>query len=103
MDQLDLKKNQDLEVSIVGCLLNDSSYIENEWVAKLSPSDFIYEYERTVFITIKELEKSQQVIDLTTVINRLKEKGKLEKVGGAYYISGLLTENRDHIDLQIET
>ena len=79
MDQLDLKKNQDLEVSIVGCLLNDSSYIENEWVAKLSPSDFMYEYERTVFITIKELEKSQQVIDLTTVINRLKEKGKLEK------------------------
>ena len=94
MDQLDLKRNQDLEVSIVGCLLNDSSYIENEWVAKLSPSDFMYEYERTVFITIKELEKSQQVIDLTTVINRLKEKGKLEKVGGAYYISGLLTENR---------
>ena len=93
MDQLDLKKNQGLEISIVGCLLNDSSYIENEWVAKLNPSDFMYESERIVFKAIKDLERSKDDIDLITVNNRLKENDKLGKIGGAYYLTGLLTDN----------
>ena len=93
MIDINIKKDRNLETSIVGCLMNESSYIKNEWVAKLSPSDFLYEPEKIVFTAIKELEKSENVIDLTTVSNRLKETEKLEKMGGDYYLTELYTEN----------
>ncbi len=76
----------------MGCLLQDGSLIQDESVAKLKPSDFIYEHERIVFKTMKELESAKEPIDSTTVINRLKENNKLEKVGGTYYITGLPLE-----------
>ena len=93
MADVDIKKDQDLEMSIIGGLINDPSYLGNEWVAKVSPSDFMYESERIVFKAIKDLERSKDVIDLITVNNRLKENDKLGKIGGAYYLTGLLTDN----------
>ena len=93
MADIKIKKDKGLEMSIIGGLMNEPSHLGNEWVAKLSPSDFMYEFERIVFIAIKDLEKFKQVIDLTTVNNRLKETGKLEKIGGAYYLTELYTEN----------
>ena len=89
MADVNIKQDQNLERSILGCLLQDGSLINNESVAKLKPSDFMYEHERIVFNSMKELETAEEPIDSTTVINRLKENNKLEKVGGAYYITGL--------------
>ena len=89
MADVNIKQDQNLERSILGCLLQDGSLINNESVAKLKPSDFIYEHERIVFNSMKELETAEKPIDSTTVINRLKENNKLEKVGGTYYITGL--------------
>ena len=92
MIDINIKKDRNLEASIVGSLMNEPFYIKNEWVAKLSPSDFLYEPEKIVFTAIKELEKSENVIDLTTVSNRLKETEKLEKMNGFYYLTELFTE-----------
>ncbi|SVD67811.1 uncharacterized protein METZ01_LOCUS420665, partial [marine metagenome] len=39
----------------MGCLLQDGSLINNESVAKLKSSDFMYEHERIVFNSMKEL------------------------------------------------
>jgi len=92
MADVNIKQDQNLERSILGCLLQDGSLINKESVAMLKPSDFMYENERIVFNSMKELESAKEPIDSTTVINRLKENNKLEKVGGAYYITGLPLE-----------
>ena len=76
MADVNIKQDQNLERSILGCLLQDGSLINNESVAKLKPSDFMYEHERIVFNSMKELESIDQSIDTTTVVNRLKENGK---------------------------
>jgi len=89
MADVNIKQDQNLERSILGCLLQDGSLINKESVAMLKPSDFMYENERIVFNSMKELESAKEPIDSTTVINRLKENNKLEKVGGTYYITGL--------------
>jgi putative DNA primase/helicase len=92
MDKLNIKQNHNLEVSIVGCLLKDGSLIRDESVSKLKVSDFMYADVRTVFQSIKELEFAQEPIDVTTVIDRLKKTGKLDKVGGVFFITGLIDE-----------
>ena len=56
MAKLNIKQNHNLEVSIVGCLLKDGSFIRDESVSKLKVSDFMYADVRTVFQSIKELE-----------------------------------------------
>ena len=89
MADVNIKQDQNLERSILGCLLQDGSLIKDESVLKLKPSDFMYENERTVFNSMKELESAEEPIDTITVINRLKENGILEKVGGIYHITGL--------------
>ena len=76
MKGIDIQQDQNLERSILGCLLQEGSLINNESVAKLKPSDFMYEHERIVFNSMKELESIDQSIDTTTVVNRLKENGK---------------------------
>ena len=79
MADVNIKQDQNLERSILGCLLQDGSLINNESVAKLKPSDFKYEDGKTVFQLIKELELTEESIDTTTIINRLKENDELEK------------------------
>ncbi|MBT6940138.1 MAG: hypothetical protein HN994_07075 [Candidatus Marinimicrobia bacterium] len=92
MDSIDIKQDQNLEKSIVGCLLQLGALIKDKSVAKLRTSDFKYSDERIVFQCIKELELAEEPIDTTTVINRLKKFDKLDEVGGAYYITGLLND-----------
>jgi len=76
MVDVNIKQDSNLERSILGCLLQDGSLMQDESVAKLKPSDFMYEHERIVFNSMKELESIDQSIDTTTVVNRLKENGK---------------------------
>jgi len=92
MKIIDIKQDQNIERSILGCLLQNGDLIKDESVAKLKPSDFMYEDEKIIFNNMKELELSGEPIDTTTIINKLKENDKLEKVGGAYFISGLPSE-----------
>ena len=61
MVDINIKQDQNLERSILGCLLQDGSLINNESVAKLKPSDFLYEHERIVFNSMKELEKGVEL------------------------------------------
>jgi len=105
MDNIDIKKDKSLERNIIGCLLKDGTLINEETVSKLRASDFMYPNERIIFQVIKELETSQKPIDTVTVINRLKEKGKLEDVGGAYYITGLPDDvtTTAHLPYYVET
>ena len=73
MKIIDIKQDLNLERSILGCLLQNGELIKDESVAKLKPSDFMYEDEKIIFNNMKELESAGEPIDTTTIINRLKE------------------------------
>ena len=91
--EIDLKRDKELEENILGCLLNDSKGLENGAVAKLNSSDFQYDANQIVFNTIIDLYTGGESVDVVTVSNRLKEVNKLEKIGGAYWLTGLVVDN----------
>jgi len=93
MGKINIKTDRELEENILGCLLSDANGLKDESVAKLKPSDFQYESHQIVFNTITELYNSDQPVNTITLTSRLKELDKLEKVGGAYWVDGLISEN----------
>ena len=91
--EIDLKRDKELEENILGCLLNDSKGLENGEVVKLRSSDFQYDANQIVFDTISEMHTRGDAVDIVTVSNRLKEINKLDKIGGAYWLTGLVDDN----------
>lgn len=55
----------------------------------LKPEHFYKEIHREIFHAITGLYRDHEPIDMRTVVNRLKKTGKLENVGGMYYIAEL--------------
>ncbi len=77
------------EQSVLGSLMLD----ERAWetVAEtLQDSDFYRHDHRLIFRAIKHLVDQEQPIDVVTVAEELEERGKLESVGGAVYLSRLV-------------
>lgn len=78
----------DLEQAVIGALL-----IEASWVAKVSvlvDEDVFYKAQNgIIYKAIVDLYKRRDPIDILTVTEEIKKQGKLEEVGGAYYITTL--------------
>jgi replicative DNA helicase len=55
--------------------------IKQEW--------FYSDKHQTICKAILELQENNDSVDIITVTNRLREQGKLESIGGAYYITML--------------
>lgn len=79
---------QDLEVSILGALLVDSQAII-EISDILSPEMFYNDQNRCVFEAIQTMFNAGKQIDILTVTEKLREIGKLDECGGAYYVTQL--------------
>ena len=88
---LNLKCDENLEKTILGALLIDDSHIEsiNDY---LKETDFSNTDHKLIYKTIIELWKSNSNVDIVILINHLKDLGKLEQIGGSYFISGLPDE-----------
>lgn len=77
------------EQSVLGALMLD----ERAWetVAEtLQDSDFYRHDHRLIFRAIRHLVDQEQPIDVVTVAEELEERGKLENIGGAAYLSRLV-------------
>jgi len=55
----------------------------------LKAESFYKEEHQTIFTAILELAKEQQPVDILTVTNKLRGEDKLDKIGGAHYITSL--------------
>ncbi len=81
---------QDIEAeqSVLGCIL-----IENEALYRsmevIGAADFYREAHTHIFNTMADLYEKGEPVDLITLINLLKKKNLLERVGGATYLSSL--------------
>ncbi len=75
----------DLEEAVLGALMIDKKGLD-ETIDILEP-DFFYKIEhQEIYKTIKGLFNDSQPIDILTVSHALKKNGKLDQVGGDYYL-----------------
>lgn len=77
------------EKALVGCLLIDGTVFDDISNLKLDSSFFYDPRYGMVYDMVAELSANNRAIDFVTVCNRLKDKGKLEEVGGESFISSL--------------
>lgn len=80
----------ELEEAVLGALMLEKEPI-NDVIEILKPESFYKESHQEIYSAIKELFEDSEPIDILTVTNRLRNKGKLDIVGGAYYITNLTT------------
>jgi len=81
-------QNNEAEQSVIGAIL-----IENEALLKsieiIRPEDFYRESHRLIFQSMIELFEKNEPADLITLTEHLRNKNKLEEVGGASYLTTL--------------
>ncbi|MBL7472505.1 replicative DNA helicase [Robertkochia sediminum] len=75
----------DLEEAVLGAMMIDKKGID-EVIDMLNPSVFYKESHQHIFESIVQLFESSEPIDLLTVSTKLKQNGKLERVGGDFYL-----------------
>lgn len=80
---------KEAEQSILGSMLLDDNiaYLLED----LSGDDFYFEQHKIIFNSMLDLHKKKMALDLITLTDDLKEKGKLETSGGISYITSLST------------
>lgn len=80
--------NLEAEQAVLGSMLIDRDAIAQA-LEILSPADFYREPHGVIFSAISNLFEKGEPVDIVTVVDSLKDKGKLELVGGASYIASL--------------
>ncbi len=97
----------DLEEAILGAVILERS-AQVIALEKVKPDDFYSEIHKEIFTAVKQLGDAGNPIDMRTVANQLRAEGKIELVGGAYYIAELTSKvssaaNIDyHIKIMVE-
>ena len=78
----------DLEEAVLGALMLERDALTNV-IDILRPESFYKESHAEIYRAIHELFQGSEPIDILTVTNQLRKSGKLEFVGGPYYITQL--------------
>lgn len=78
----------DIEQAVLGVILLESEAMIRVF-KDFQPDIFYKESHRNIAEVVLDLHKQYRKIDLLTVMNELKQKGKLEITGGLYYLTEL--------------
>jgi len=91
-------QNIEAEKCLLGCLMLDKDAILKV-VDFLQPRDFYKPAHQEIYKAMEELFEKGEPIDLLSVANRLKEKEKLEEIGGNAYLTELINSvpNASHV------
>jgi len=81
----------DLEESVLGAIILEKNAL-TQVVSYLKPAHFYDARHEEVYNAVIELFKKSEPIDMRTVVHQLRTTGKLEFVGGAYYIAELTSK-----------
>lgn len=81
----------DLEETVLGALMLEKDALTTV-IDILKPESFYKDAHREIYAAIVTLFNNSEPVDLRTVANQLRKDGKLELVGGAYYIADLTTK-----------
>ncbi|MCL2880399.1 MAG: replicative DNA helicase [Treponema sp.] len=83
--------DDDLERATLGSLMQDREAIEGVTRQHLERGDFYSRANQNIFEAILSLDGKGVPPDIRTVVQELKQLGKLEESGGAAYVSSLTT------------
>lgn len=78
----------DLEEAVLGALMLEKDALTNV-IDILSPNSFYKDSHKEIYQAIYDLFQASEPIDILTVTSQLRKTGKLEMVGGPYYITQL--------------
>ncbi len=84
-----LPHEPEAERAVLGAILLDPGALL-QVLEKLAGGEFYLEAHRITYQACVTLHQKGQAADLLTVTNHLREEGKLERVGGASYLSSLV-------------
>ena len=79
----------DLEEAVLGALMLEKSPLNDVIDIIHRPEIFYKDAHKKIYEAIQELFSSSESIDILTVTQKLRAKGNLDQVGGAFYISQL--------------
>jgi len=77
------------EKSLLGCILLDKNSII-KIIDFISDKDFYRNNHQEIFLILQEMFEKGEPIDFLSLANRLKDKGKLDEVGGNSYLTELV-------------
>ncbi len=83
--------NLEAEQTVLGTLMIDNTTIERS-LNNINPDDFYYLANSEIFDAIRNLFQKKISVDIITVGDELKKRGKLDEVGGLEYLASL-TDN----------
>ncbi|MEB3330839.1 MAG: DnaB-like helicase N-terminal domain-containing protein, partial [Candidatus Sericytochromatia bacterium] len=78
----------DLEEAVLGAIMLEKDAL-TAVIDVLKPEVFYKEAHQEIFRAITELFNKSEPVDILTVVNQLKLTGRLDIIGGAYYITQL--------------
>jgi replicative DNA helicase len=83
--------SKEVEMAVLGAYLINPGEAGSQIREVLTEEHFYFAGNKVIFREISALQDALQAIDLITVTQRLLDKNVLEDVGGAAYLSELLT------------
>lgn len=81
----------DVEETVLGAILSEKNALV-EVASILRPEHFYSDQHKEIYTAIQEMFAAGTPIDMRTVVMQLRKNGKLEIVGGAYYIASLTSK-----------
>ncbi len=81
-------QNIEAEMAVLGCMLIEEDAIGLA-VENLTAEDFYKDAHKKIFSSIVQLYDQRKAVDLITLIEKLRNEGVLEEVGGASYLTAL--------------
>ncbi len=81
----------EIEEVVLGALMLERDALSNV-IDILHPESFYKESHQSIFEAIVNLFNNSEPVDIKTVTHQLRKNGKLELVGGAYYVSQLTSK-----------
>ncbi|GHV95583.1 replicative DNA helicase [Spirochaetia bacterium] len=83
--------DDELERAALGSLLQDAEAVAAVIQQRLAPGDFYSRANQRIFEAVLSLDAQGLRPDIQTVVQELKQLGKLDEAGGASYVSSLTT------------
>src|ERR1035437_3540575 len=82
-------QNNEAEQCLLGCLMLDKDAIINV-VDSIKAEDFYRGIHQDIYQVMSDLYERSEPIDILSVSSKLKERNKLENVGGTAYLTSLI-------------
>src|SRR5882724_5844073 len=86
-----LPNSLDAEMAVLGAMLLSPAEAGSQVRERLSENHFYYAAHTVIFREIAVLQDAMQPVDLLTLTQRLQDRNQLEEVGGAVYLTDLIS------------